>query len=120
MTSLNEKADDGGGIEVVLASDAGGVYRLQDDQLTSADNVTEPGEFPEYGDFAAVNRIRAAEGEWLDADDAWLECPQRLAEALVQQHIEPGDVFAIAEPQKTAGGRWSFTVSVPDSVDDLL
>lgn len=120
MTSLEDKADADGGPEVLLASDAAGVYRLQDDELTSHENIRDTGEFPEYGEFLAVNKVRAADGEFTDAEDTWLECPGALAEGLVHQHVEPGDVFAVSEPQKSLGGRWSFSVSTPENVDDLL
>lgn len=120
MTSLDEKAENDGGIEVLLASDSAGVYRLLDDELTSHEDIREPGEFPEYGEFLAACQVRATDNEFIDDEDVWLECPGALAEELVQLAVEPGDVFAVSKPQKSVGGRWSFSVSVPDSVSDLL
>ena len=120
MTSLDEKAENDDGIEVLLASDAAGVYRLQDDELTSHENIREDGDFPQYGEFLACNKVRAADGEFIDGEDVWLECPGALAEGLVHRQVEPAEVFAVAEPQKSMGGRWSFSVTVPENVDDLL
>jgi hypothetical protein len=120
MTSLDEKAESDDGIEVLLASDAAGVYRLQDDELTSHKNIRETGQFPQYGEFLACNKVRAADGEFIDGEDVWLECPAALANGLVHRQVEPATVFAVSEPQKSMGGRWSFSVTVPENVDDLL
>ena len=120
MTSLEDKADSRDGAEVVLASDAAGVYRLLDDQLTSHENIREPGGFPQYGEFLNTVMVRAADGNWHDAEDAWLECPASLAGHLVTQSVNAGDIFAVSEPTKGPGGNWRFTVQNPDGPQDLL
>jgi len=120
MTSLESKADDDGGPEVILASDAAGVYRLTDYELISHEDIRETGGFPEFGDFAAVVKVRASDGEFVDGENAYLETPGDLAKQIVDSAVMPGDVFAVSEPQKGRAGRWSFSVSVPQKVDDLL
>ena len=119
MTSLEDKAYDDGP-EVVLASDSAGVYRLRDDELTKADDIRGPDEFPEYGEFLDVARVRAADGNWTDGEPVWLECPAALAGDLVEADVTPGDTFALSEPNKSAGGNWQYTVQNPDSPQDLL
>jgi hypothetical protein len=120
MTSLEDKADSGDDAEVVLASDAAGVYRLLDDQLTSHENIREAGSFPQYGEFLNTVRVRAADGNWHDAENAWLECPASLAGDLVSQSVNADDTFAVSEPTKGPGGNWRFTVQKPDEPQDLL
>ena len=120
MTSLEDKADSVDGAEVLLASDAAGVYRLRDDQLTSHENIRDAGAFPQYGEFLNVVQVRAADGSWTDGDDAWLECPASLAGDLVERSVNAGDVFAVSDPTKGPGGNWRFTVQKPDEPQDLL
>lgn len=120
MTSLEDKADSGDGAEVVLASDAAGVYRLRDAQLTSHENIREADAFPRYGEFLDTVKVRAANDEWTEDENAWLECPASLAGDLVERSVEPGDVFAVSEPTKGPGGNWRFTVQKTDDVSDLL
>jgi len=120
MTSLEDKAEHDDGIEVLLASDAAGVYRLQDDTLSSHESIREVGGFPQYGEFLPVAKVRASDGSWVNGDSCWLECPGSLAKSLVNESVKPGDVFAVSKPQKSNGGRWSFAVTVPENVDDLL
>jgi len=122
MTSLEDKADSGDGAEVVLASDAAGVYRLQNAQLTSHENIRGADAFPQYGEFLETVTVRARSDRdsFYDQDSAWLECPASLAGDLVEQSVEPGDVFAISEPTKGPGGNWRFNVQKPDDVSDLL
>ena len=123
MTSLEDKADSGDEPEVVLASgDASGVYRLQDAQLTSHENIRDTDGFPQYGEFLEVVtvRVRTDRDSFYDQEPAWLECPASLAGDLVERSIEPGDVFAVSEPTKGPGGNWRFTVQKPDEPQDLL
>jgi len=120
MTSLEDKADAADGAEVLLASDAAGVYRLRDDQLTSHEDIRDSGAFPQYGEFLDVVQIRAADGAWTDGGDAWLECPASLAGDLVERSVNAGDVFAVADPTKGPGGNWRFTVQKPNEPQDLL
>ena len=120
MTSLEDKADSGDGAEVVLASDAAGVYRLLDDQLTSHENIREAGGFPQYGEFLNTVTVRASDGIWADSGEAWLEGPASLAGDLVSQSVNAGDIFAVSEPTKGPGGNWRFTVQKPDEPQDLL
>ena len=120
MTSLEDKADSGGGPEVVLASDAAGVYRLRDDQLTSHENIRPNDDFPKYGEFLETVQVRAANGSWTDDKSTWLECPARLAGILVEKSVNAGDVFAVSEPTKGPGGNWQFTVQKPEDPSDLL
>lgn len=120
MTSLEDKAENDGGPEVILASDAAGVYRLTDYELISHQDIRETGEFPEYGDFTPVTKVRASDGEFVDGEDAYLETPGDLAKQIIESQVAPGELIAVSEPQKSLGGRWSFSVSVPQDVDDLI
>jgi len=120
MTSLEDKADSGDGPEVVLASDAAGVYRLRDAQLTSHENIRDRGDFPRYGEFLDTVKVRAADDEWTEGKNAWLECPASLAGDLVERSVEPGDIFAVSSPAKGPGGSWQFTVQKTEDVSDLL
>ena len=120
MTSLEDKADSGDGTEVVLASDAAGVYRLLNDELTSHENIREADGFPQYGEFINTVTVRATDGIWADSMETWLECPASLAGDLVDQSVNAGDVFAVSEPTKGPGGKWQFTVQKPEEPQDLL
>jgi hypothetical protein len=120
MTSLEDKADSGDGPEVTLASNAAGVYRLQDAELTSHENIRPSADFPQYGKFLEVVEVRGSDGVWADKQSIWLECPQSLAADLVDHHVNPGDVFAVGNPRKGPGGTWLFTVQKPDEPQDLL
>ena len=119
MTSLEDKASSDGA-EVVLASDAAGVYRLRDSQLTSHENIRDTGDFPRYGEFLDAVKVRAVDGAWTESEAAWLECPASLAGDLVDRRVETGDVFAVSEPTKGPGGNWRFTVQKPEDPSDLL
>jgi hypothetical protein len=122
MTSLEDKAQSGDDSDIILASNAAGVYRLQDEELTSHKNIRATDEVPKYGEFleAVTVRIRNDRDSFYDQDSAWLECPASLAQELIENSVSTGDVFAVSEPTKGPGGKWQFTVLKPDDPQDLL
>ena len=123
MTSLEDKANSGGGPEVLLASgDASGVYRLQDVELTSHEDIRDADGFPHYGEFLEVLTVRARSDRdsFYDQESAWLECPASLADELWTKSVNVGDVFALGEPTKGPGDNWQFIVQTPDEPQDLL
>lgn len=118
MTSLEDRADDGSE-DWVLAPESAGVYRIETDQLVSADDIGN--EYPEFGEFLHTTRMSAtSDGDWIEEETVYVECPAGLARAVLEAGAGPGDIIGIGNPTKTEGGRWRFTVSKPETVDDLL
>lgn len=104
MTSLEDKATESPTIDLLRDAQYSGFY-LADDELVSADELSDEDEFPQYGDFLPV-RTR-------DDDEQpvmYVECPQGLAQELVETGIEPGDGFRIDRAQKV-DGVWNVDVS---------
>lgn len=102
---LGEKAEQAEQPDVKLARDsAPGLYVLQTDELTEADEITAEGEFPQYGDFLEVGRPNA-EGEAERSE--FIECPAGLARWLVEEEIEIGDSFRVLDVWKDDGS-WQY------------
>jgi len=101
---LGDKAEAADQPDVVLAGDSVGMYELQTDELSPADDVSEPGEFPQYGDFMTAGKVRQS-GE---VSEVWLEVPASLAQWLVDHEIEIGDRFRVGAVGKS-DGRWQYT-----------
>lgn len=103
---LAEKAESSPDVSLARQS-APGVYRLTTDDLVSADELTDEGEFPEFGDFLEVEKARGTSAE----DASWgpsqfIECPQGLARWLVE-NIDVGDGFRVVSVQKV-DGEWQY------------
>lgn len=93
--------------DVYLIRDAQySAYRLVSDDLAPADEVTDEGEFPQYGDFAICD---LPDGDGGFAGKIYVEVPQDLAAGMVELGIEPGDEFRIGEATKV-DGEWQVTV----------
>lgn len=107
---LNEKATRRP--EVLRAVESHGTYRLTTTELTSADELTPEGEFPQYGDFAEVMPMtRNGDGfEAIGSEPQYLETPAGLARELVEHLVDEGHVFEVTEARKTQDDEWSFTV----------
>lgn len=108
MKSLDDKAQ--GSPEVTLAKQsAPGLYQLEELELYEADDITEEGEFPQFGDFLKVNRPHGGE--------EWVECPADLARWLVEEiDAETGEWFRILSAQKV-DGEWELEIEEADSPD---
>ena len=115
MTSLDEKAQASPDVDLARQS-APGLYRLETDELVSADELTPKGEFPQYGDFLEVSRP-AGTGEdarWRE-EVHYVECPQGLAAWLVEEEVGVGDPFRIQTVQKV-DGNWEYGCEVPSDL----
>lgn len=118
MTTLEDRADNEPD-NWRLAAESSGVYRLKTDELTDAEDIGD--EWPEYGQFLEATTMNGGtDGEWREGEDVYVECPAGLAQELLDNDVTPGDLFAIGKPSKGQGGRWTFVVSKPETVDDLL
>lgn len=108
---ISDKAEDTPDIELARQS-APGAYVLDGEELSPADDLTEEGQFPEYGDFLPVHRARATEDGWEPTgDEMWIECPQDLAQFLVEQEVEPQDGFRIKDVKKV-DGTWQYNCEI--------
>lgn len=111
---LNDKAQDRSGVEVRLAANLHGGYVLADDQLTPADEIGND-DFPKYGDFLTVFRLDRSTGEAAEDEPVlYVECPQHLAQVLVENGAEPGTAFVVENVAKDMNGSWVVDVAFPD------
>lgn len=87
--------------EILLARhSAPGAYILEGEELAHADDLSEEGEFPEYGWFIPVTGTTGK---------VFVECPQDLDSKLVALDVEPGDGFRIRSVKKVEGS-WRYEV----------
>lgn len=108
---LDEKADelnDDDHPECVRARDSHGAYRLIETAVHDADEVTDEGKFPKYGDWIPVERLSMTGSV---QDEAWLECPAGLADALLDAGIDTETPFVIQNVAKGADGAFVFDLS---------
>jgi hypothetical protein len=111
MTTLGDKADRADQDEIRLARDSVGAYRLEDDELIAADEISGEDEFPQYGDFLVTRELRQVAGEVELGEDVLVEVPGQLAQQLVGKGIEPGDCFRIQSVRKNAQNEWEYGTS---------
>jgi len=108
---IGDKAEASNAPDVYLPRDSIGLYRLENDELTDCDEITEEGQFPEYGDFLeATEAVGGASPGWA-GETCYVSCPGGLAEVLAGMEIEPGDCFRIESARKSASGSWVYSVS---------
>lgn len=107
MTTIDDKAERGPEVDLARQS-APGVYRLKTRKLVGADDVTPEGEFPEFGDFLRVDRLKETGTGIEPAEEQFIECPAGLAEWLVDRSLETGDDFRLVTCRKV-DGEWSYT-----------
>lgn len=112
--NLKDKAKDRP--EVLLARQSSpGAYVIQSLELSGADELTEEGDFPQYGDFLKCHR---AGTEKL----VWVECPAALARFLVNEiDAEVGTCFRVRSVTKV-DGEWEYNaeqVEVEEGDDGL-
>lgn len=100
--------------DVDLARDsAPGTYRLLTHELVAADDLTNQGEFPLYGDFLEVQQVGPGGRE------RFIECPRGLAQWLVEHELAISEAFRVRSVQKI-DGEWSYDVErVPGEDGDL-
>lgn len=112
---IGDKAEESPEISLARQS-APGVYRLLNDELVPADELTAEGEFPEYGDFLKVETTTGgAEPSW--NREEYIECPQALAQWLVEhQEIASKKGFRIRTVQKVDGA-WQYECEVLSNED---
>lgn len=97
--------------EVDLArQSAPGAYRLLTDELTEADDVTDEGEFPEFGWFI---RVQGTGGE------QYIEVPGGLEKWLLENEIGVDDAFRILSVQKV-DGEWLYDCEQLEDEDGQL
>jgi hypothetical protein len=114
---LEDKAADRPDVKLARDS-APGAYTLTTDDLVAADDLTDEGEFPEFGDFLEVERPGAGRR-------CWIECPADLARWLVghdldeseRPRIEIGETFRIRSVSKV-DNEWSYECEAV--ADDVL
>jgi len=104
--NLKDKAKDRP--EVLLArSSSPGAYEVRSLELSGADELTDEGDFPQYGDFLHCHRAGTDK-------TVWVECPAALARFLVNDiDVEVGDVFRIRSVTKV-DGEWRYEAEPVD------
>jgi hypothetical protein len=111
---LGDKSERADRPEVRLARDSMGIYTLQSLEYWDANEITDEGEFPKYGDFLKCRTTTGgADPEW--NVEVFVECPLGLEAELLELGIEDGDCFRIQQVSKTTDGEWSYQV-VEDSL----
>lgn len=106
---IGDKAERADQDEIRLARDSAGLYRLEDDELTAADELSAEDEFPKYGDFISCKTTTGgAEPSW--NEPVYVECPGSLAKIIVEMEISVGDSFRIQSTRKNAAGEWEYSV----------
>lgn len=94
--------------DVRLPMEAHGRYRLESTDLYEADELSDEGEFPEYGAFFPVV-VLAMDGT--ERDEGWLSAPRGLVEAMSDAGVlEPDAEFVISHAAKDREGQWVFEV----------
>lgn len=88
-------------------------YELLTKELVAADDLTEPGQFPEYGDFLEVEEYSPVDGT--PRGIAFIECPSALARWLVDQELEIGDRFRVTAVDKDNRDTWLIEAESVDS-----
>jgi len=107
-------------LEVILAPETAGLYRLQSRSIVPAEDIGQPGGFPEFGKFVRVDQMDVRDGQFVAGNEALLETPLFLEQELVKLDASEGSIFAISQPRKAEGGRWIMDVEIPDEPQDLL
>jgi len=107
---IGDKAEASEAPDVYLPRDSVGLYRLESDELVDCDEITDEGQFPEYGDFIEVTQASGgANPGW--GETAYVSCPGDLAKKITDMEIEIGDCFRIQGSRKQANGNWTYSVS---------
>lgn len=104
---ISDKAQETPEIDLAKQS-APGAYRLADDELVEADEITEEGQFPKFGDFLPVKALRQTENGVETNGEMYIECPQALAQWLVENEIEIGEDFRVISNRKV-DRNWEYT-----------
>lgn len=100
--------------EVRLAEDLPGAYVLTTTELEPADQVTEPGEFPEYGQFLPCESVAEPD------ETVYLEAVQELASGIMATDPDLQDVFVVTRSQKPdPDGSWDVDVEQINSKQDI-
>jgi hypothetical protein len=115
--NIGDKAEQADSDEVRLARDSMGVYRLESEMLTEADEISDEDSFPQYGDFLKAKTTTGGANPTFDVP-VWVECPSDLAQQLVELEVEPGDGFRIQQVQKNGSGEWQYSVVSEDLPTD--
>jgi hypothetical protein len=112
---LNDKAAESP--DVTLAGDlVESEYELVETELTPADELTEPGEFPQYGDFLKVVEWSPYDGT--ERGETYVEVTQRLAQWLVE-NVDEGDHWQVDRTWKENGERlYEVTAVAGDEAGD--
>lgn len=112
--NIKDKAESSDSREVRLARDSIGVYRLESEELTAADEISSDDEFPKYGDFLDVITAKSTSPPQV-GPELWVECPGELAATIIELELAVGDWFRIQSVRKDANGEWTYSV---EKIDD--
>lgn len=106
---LGDKSKKADRPEVRLPRDSMGLYTLQSLEYVDADEISDEGEFPKFGDFLeCMTTTGGADPEW--NVEVFVNCPLGLEEQLMELGIDDGDAFRIQQVSKNADGEWSYVV----------
>jgi len=106
MTTIREKAEQAER-DIHLTGDmAYSTYRLESKELSPADEISDDGQFPQFGDFADVTIPTNGDG---DDPELWAEICSSLAQSLVEQELGEGDIFRVG-PTEKVDGEWRVDV----------
>lgn len=100
--------------EIQLAEDLTGVYVLTTTELEQADQVTDPGQFPEYGQFLPCESVSDP------GETVYLEAVQELAAGIMSHDPDLQDVFVVTRTRKPdPEGSWDVDVEQVASKHDI-
>lgn len=106
MTSLRDHAASTGGPEIVLTAElAGHTGRIAESTLTSADQISDDGEFPQHGVFLAVHEEDPTKPEGWDDEKTYWECPSALSQMIVDELDDDEEAIGLGvQITRTWGG----------------
>lgn len=108
MTTFEDKAEETPEVSLARQS-APGAYRIESEKLVAADDISDEGEFPEFGEFLECLNPQA--------QTEYVECPQGLAQELVADGLNVGDYVRLKTVRKV-DGNWEYSIEQID-VEDI-
>lgn len=105
---IGDKADAADRPDVFVGRDIAGIWRLESLEEFDCDDITDEGEFPEFGDFIKVTEIRP-NGE-VEDEPAYLSRYVDLDRQLAEVVDEPGDVFTVERVMEKRDGGYTMDV----------
>jgi len=105
---IGDKADAADSPDVFIGRDIAGMWRIESLEAFDCDEITDPGDFPEFGDFVKVTELNRDRDP---ADDpAYLSRYVDLDRQLAEIVDEPGDTFTVSRVMEKRDGGYTMDV----------